>query len=241
VRGMWRLAVPLVFAMAGILFATSAGASKGGDLRGGSRSDLPDLIRAEEHRVAQTTQVVERLRGEVQLATADLARADQRIGAAQKRASGLSLAAGMGPVEGSGLTVTLSDAPRAADRLLPEGTSPDDLVVHQQDVQAVVNAMWAGGAEAMQIMDQRVISTSAVRCVGNTLILQGRVYSPPYVVTALGDPDRMELALDSAENVQLFRYYADRYGLVYKTAHHRNTRLPGYAGPLDLLYAKAPE
>ncbi len=58
--------------------------------------------------------------------------------------------------------------------------SPDDLVVHQQDVQAVVNALWAGGADAVQVMDQRLLSTSAVRCVGNTLLLNGRVYSPPY-------------------------------------------------------------
>ena len=89
------------------------------------------------------------------------------------------------------MTVTLADAPRSADRVLPEGTSPDDVVVHQQDVQAVVNALWAGGAEAMQIMDQRIVSTSAVRCVGNTLILQGRVYSPPYEITAIGDPERL--------------------------------------------------
>jgi uncharacterized protein YlxW (UPF0749 family) len=240
VRGIWRVAMPLVFALAGILFAASAGASKGADLRGGARSDLPDLIRAEERRVAETTEVVERLRADVQQATADLARADQRIGAAQQRAAGLSLAAGMGPVQGPGITVTLDDAPRSADRLLPEGTSPDDVVVHQQDVQAVVNALWAGGAEAIQIMDQRVIATSAVRCVGNTLILQGRVYSPPYVVTAIGDPDRMELALDSSENVQLYRYYADRYGLVYQAKHRGDVRLNGYAGSLDLLYAKGP-
>ena len=52
----------------------------------------------------------------------------------------------------------------------------------------MVNALWAGGAEAMMLMDQRVISTSAVRCVGNTLLLQGRVYSPPFRITAIGDP-----------------------------------------------------
>ena len=135
--------------------------------------------------------------------------------------------------------MTLADAPRQADRLLPDGASPDDLVVHQQDVQAVVNALWAGGAEALQIMDQRVISTSAVRCVGNTLILQGRVYSPPYVVRAIGDPDRLTLALDSSVNVQLYRFYVEEYGLVYRTRHNRNLRLPGFEGSLDLLYAKA--
>ena len=66
-----------------------------------------------------------------------------------------------------------------------------DLVVHQQDVQAVMNALWAGGAEAMSLQDQRVVSTSAFRCVGNVLCLQGRLYSPPYVIRAIGDPDAM--------------------------------------------------
>lgn len=237
-RRRWRLAVPLVLALAGVLLATSASASRGGDLRS-DRGNLPDLIRAEEHRLADVTARTERLRADIQAATDAAARSDDRIAAVSEQAAALSFAAGVGPVSGPGLTVTLADAPRQADRLLPDGASPDDLVVHQQDVQAVVNALWAGGAEALQIMDQRVISTSAVRCVGNTLILQGRVYSPPYLVRAIGDPDRLTLALDSSVNVQLFRVYVDRYGLVYRTRANDSIRLRGFEGSLDLLYAKA--
>ena len=88
---------------------------------------------------------------------------------------------------GPGLVVTLDDAQRDPGSPLPPGVTPDDLVVHQQDLQAVVNALWAGGAQGVQVMDQRLVSTSAVRCVGNTLILHGRVYSPPFVVKAVGD------------------------------------------------------
>jgi uncharacterized protein YlxW (UPF0749 family) len=238
VRRRWRLAVPLVLALAGGLFATSAGASRGGDLRGG-RADLPDLIRAEERRVEDATERIEELRGAIQAATDAAARRDSRIAEVSEEADELAFAAGVGPVTGPGLTVTLADAPRQADRLLPEGADPDDLVVHQQDVQAVVNALWAGGAEAMQIMDQRVISTSAVRCVGNTLILQGRVYSPPYVVRAIGDPDRLTLALDSSVNVQVYRFYVEKYGLVYETEQRSELSFPEYEGSLDLLYAKA--
>jgi uncharacterized protein YlxW (UPF0749 family) len=230
--------VPLVFALAGVLFATSAGASRGGDLRG-DRNNLPDLIRAEERRLAAVTARIERLRSDIEAATDGAARSDSRIGEVSEQADALAFAAGVGAVSGPGLTVTLADAPRRADRLLPQGASPDDLVVHQQDVQAVVNALWAGGAEAMQIMDQRVISTSAVRCVGNTLILQGRVYSPPYVVRAIGDPDRLRLALDSSVNVQLYRFYVEQYGLVYETKDNSRLALPGFEGSLDLLYAKA--
>ena len=91
------------------------------------------------------------------------------------------------PWSGPGVTVRLEDAPTDSPRR--DEVSPDVLVVHQQDLQAVMNALWAGGAEAMELMDQRVISTSAFQCVGNVLKLHGRLYSPPYVVRAIGDPD----------------------------------------------------
>ena len=91
----------------------------------------------------------------------------------------------------------LTDAPPDATPLVPgvPDPSPNDLVIHQQDLQAVVNALWVGGAEGIQVMDQRLVSTSAVRCVGNTLVLQGRLYSPPYTVTAVGDPEALHAAL----------------------------------------------
>ena len=99
----------------------------------------------------------------------------------------------------------LNDAQRDAEGRFPRDASPDDLVVHQGDVQAVVNALWAGGAEAMSIMNVRVLSTSAVRCVGNTLLLHGRVYSPPFRVTAIGDPAALRSALTASGGVQSFR------------------------------------
>jgi uncharacterized protein YlxW (UPF0749 family) len=240
VRGIWRLAVPVAFACAGVLFATSAGAAHGGDLRGGNRTDLVDLIRVQEHKEADSSRQIQQLRDEVAGATKTAAAADQRIGAEQRRGQALNAAAGLQAVRGTGLRVTLSDAPRAADRLLPQGASPDDLVVHQQDVQGVVNALWSAGADAVQIMDQRAIVTSAVRCVGSTLILQGRVYFPPYTITAIGDPDRMTRALNTSAAVALYRYYADRYSLVYQTDRLSNVRLPGYDGTLALLYAEQP-
>ena len=111
-------------------------------------------------------------------------------------------------------------------------------MVHQQDVQAVVNAMWAGGAEAMMIMDQRVLTTSAVRCIGNTLLLQGRTYSPPFVVTAIGDAEAMTAALDAQPGVRLYRQYVDKFQLVYDVTPLDNVVLPAYDGPIRLTSAK---
>ncbi len=59
---------------------------------------------------------------------------------------------------GPGLVVTLNDAQRDAKGRFPRDASPDDLVVHQQDIQAVLNALWSAGAEGIQMQDQRIIA-----------------------------------------------------------------------------------
>jgi uncharacterized protein YlxW (UPF0749 family) len=237
VQGGWRIAAPGAFALAGLLFATSAGVSRGQDLRG-SRSDLPDLIQAEEARLREATDRIDRLQAEIDAATNQAAQQDGRVRAEHRRAVALSQVAGTTPVKGPGTSVTLADAPRSADRMLPPGTSPDDLVVHQQDVQAVVNALWQGGAEAMMLMDQRIISTSAVRCVGNTLILQGRVYSPPYVITAIGNQSDLRASLDASPTVGILRQWVDAVGLGYDVTTGQAT-FPAYAGSINLRDARA--
>ncbi|WP_197364558.1 DUF881 domain-containing protein, partial [Streptomyces clavuligerus] len=82
------------------------------------------------------------------------------------------------------------------------------------------------------------ISTSAVRCVGNTLILQGRVYSPPYKITAVGDRDRLEQALERSSAIQNYRLYVKAYGLGWKVDERGAVTLPGYSGTVDLHHAK---
>ena len=233
-QALWRVAAPVAFGAAGVLFATSAGVAQGQDLRG-TRTDLGDLIRAEQQRADALTARVQRLREQVDAATDRAGTADRRVAAAQRRNRALELAAGTVAVTGPSLSVTLDDAPRTPE--LPPGAGPDDVVVHQQDVQGVVNALWEGGAEAMQIMDQRVIATSAVRCVGNTLILQGRVYSPPYKITAVGDQDRLRKALDDSPAIQNYLQYVQAYGLGWKVGARSGVTLPGYTGPVDLTYA----
>ena len=101
--------------------------------------------------------------------------------------------------------------------------SADVLVVHQQDLQAVMNALWAGGAEAMELMDQRVISTSAVRCVGNVLRLHGRLYSPPYEVRAIGNPADLRTALTASPAVQSYVRDAADVGLGWSVRPTRST------------------
>jgi uncharacterized protein YlxW (UPF0749 family) len=234
----WSAVVPVVALCAGVLFATSASTARGTDLRS-SASGLPDLIRTQTRENAQAAGEVSALQTEVDALSADQAPGDVRLTQLTRQAEELAMAAGMRAVTGPAVVVELDDARIPGDQL-PEGIGVDDVVVHQQDVQAVVNALWAGGAEAMMLMDQRVISTSAVRCVGNTLILQGRVYSPPYVVTAIGEPAALRDALEASPQVDIYRQYVDAVGLGYDVRTSPKRTFPAYAGSVNLRYAEVP-
>ena len=142
------------------------------------------------------------------------------------------------PCADPGLVVTLNDAQRDADGRFPGDASPDDLVVHQQDMQAVLNALWSAGAEGIQMQDQRIIATSAPRCVGNTLLLNGRTYSPPYVITAIGDVAAMQAALAAAPLVTLYKQYVVRFGLGYTEEPTAQVELVGHPAPVRMRFAK---
>ncbi|MGO4604290.1 DUF881 domain-containing protein [Terrabacter sp. 2YAF2] len=233
-RLTWRLLVPVVTAAAGVMFALSFQTAQGRDLRGDR--DLPQLIIAGDARVAAQAGVLDELQKEVKRLSTTSAPADQHLSSLTRAADELAPTAATTKVRGPALEVTLDDAKRTADSL-PDGFTADDIVVHQQDVQAVVNALWTSGAEAMMIQDQRVIATSAVRCVGNTLILQGRVYSPPYRITAIGDIDRMERGLDADPSVTIYKQYVDAVGLGYGLHTLGSTEFPAYSGSVDFQYA----
>ena len=220
------IAVAAVAFIAGILFATSATLFAG--LDDGRPRDLRGLVAEESERLEERNQVVEELRGEVATLEESF-----EVSVAQPDPA-VAVAVGLEGARGPGITVTLADAPSTST-----SENLDDLVVHQQDLQAVVNALWTGGAEAIAIQGQRIVATSAVRCVGNVLLLHGRTYSPPYTIEAIGDIDSLTDAVEEDRGVRLFQQYVDAYGLGWSLTPDDDLDLPAYAGTRTLSYATA--
>lgn len=239
-RRGWSLGVPVIALAAGLLFTTSATTAGGTVLREDRRPRLTELIADRQRQVEQAEARAVQLQAEVDVLTTASAGSDTSVAEQRRRADAYRAAAGFIPLRGPGLTVELDDAQRV-DGNRPAGATNDDLVVHQGDVQAVVNALWAGGAEAMTIMGVRVISTSAVICVGNVLLLHGRAYSPPFVVTAIGDPDELQSALAVSTGVQLFRDAVAAYGLGYRETVEEDVTVPAYDGANTFRHAQVPE
>jgi uncharacterized protein YlxW (UPF0749 family) len=234
-RSPWRIGVPLVCLLAGLLLGATHGVSGGGEIRRSDAPRLVDLVRWEQLEVDRLNTDRGRLAGAID--STHGRSSDAALAAMLRRSVELAGDAGLDPVHGPGLIVTLTDAQRDANGRFPRDASPDDLVVHQQDIQAVLNALWSAGAEAIQMQDQRIIATSAPRCVGNTLLLNGRTYSPPYIITSVGNAAAMQGALAAAPLVTLYKQYVVRFGLGYTEQAVPDTRIAGYTEPMRMHFA----
>lgn len=235
-KNPWRVGTPAVILLCGSLFIISAQNSDGTDLRPGRYTDLASLVQAESNEYDALRARVSTLTEDITALTESVA--DRDVRTARTRAEAFRDPAGLVPRTGPGVVVTMSDAPD--DVLATSDQPPNLLVVHQQDLQSVVNAMWAGGATAVTIQGQRVISTTGIKCEGNAVQLQGVPYPQPYVIRAIGDPVGIAESLEDDPDVSGYRRDAATADIAIGWDFGAAERLeaPAYDGLLDLSYAE---
>jgi len=234
--GRWRIGTPAVVLLCGALFVVSATDSEGTDLRPGRYTDLAALTDSENDKYDALQQRVADLDSEVE----ELAESvnDRVVDRFNRRIERLEDPAGMTPHTGPGVAVTLSDAP---EEVINETTQDLNLlVVHQQDIQAVVNAMWKGGASAVTVQGQRLITTTGIKCEGNSVQLQGVPYPQPYVIEAVGDQTELVRAITDDDYLQIYREQAaiPDISVGWDLQLQAQVTAPAYDGLTDLSYAQ---
>jgi uncharacterized protein YlxW (UPF0749 family) len=141
--------------------------------------------------------------------------------------------AGVTELAGPGVEVTLNDS----NITLRPGENPNLYVLHDEDVLRVLNEIRAAGAEAISINGQRLLATTEVRCTGPTIVLnKNKRLAPPYVITAIGNPDTLENSLKMkggvAETLQF-------WGIQVAVKKLPQVTVPAYSGGIKFDYAKA--
>ncbi|MCD9154348.1 DUF881 domain-containing protein [Aeromicrobium duanguangcaii] len=231
----WRMLALLLACLCGFVVVAAAVTSNGSDLRPAG-GDLNSVLRDRAREVETRREEAARLQREVDALSRKVDDADLRRDL--RRVAALSDPAGLTPVQGPGLRIALQDAPRSVD--IP-GLDPNLLVVHQQDIQAFVNALWAGGAEAVTLQGQRLITSIGIKCVGNTVVLDGVPYAPPYVIEAIGNQGALRQALAASPEVATYTQYAERYRLGLDERAVDRIKAPAYDGSVSMRYATALE
>ena len=142
------------------------------------------------------------------------------------------LFAGLSEVNGPGAVVTLTDSKK--DRLI--GVDPQSYLIHDRDIRDVVNELRAAGAEAIVVNGQRITGSSSIRCAGPIILINQEEMANPFIVQAIGDPDKLLSALNIKNGVldQIRTFGPDMAHSEKKT----QLRLPAFSGSTHIKYAK---
>ncbi len=159
---------------------------------------------------------------------------DEHAAALKRQIDDLRGESGLTPRRGEGLVVTLDDGrlPANAPR-----RSLELAIVHSQDIADVFNAAWKAGARGIAVNGERI--TSATACVGATIQINGRLMSPPFVLSVLGPADQLLRALGDQSELRDLKRRSELYGLKLSLERAPEVTLPAYTGAIPVRHALA--
>lgn len=141
----------------------------------------------------------------------------------------LAKRAGLAPVQGPGVVVTMSDARHKA---FP-GEPADDLLIHDQYVLHVVALLFSVGARAIAIDGQRYVATTAIFCSGPTIRINGVPYASPFTIRAVGPTAAMLQRLQHDPDMS---GWSQLVHITYRPLRH--LAIPSYHLPVQFSFAK---
>jgi uncharacterized protein YlxW (UPF0749 family) len=143
--------------------------------------------------------------------------------------------AGLTPLHGPGLTVLLHDG------VDPNSSADHSLgwTVHYQDLQDVVNVLWASGAEAIAVNGQRIVPSTAFHYAGvNILVNNASRLSAPYTVIALGDPPALANGIGNPDQLAELKSRNRIYGLGFSWLRSTRLSVAAYDATFLVKYAQ---
>lgn len=169
------------------------------DSRRRVRSELASQAMAAQERESRLKREIETLSGKVDATS-------RKLLAAQAQSESSRYAAlqnGTQAVEGPGIVITLAvPGGGTTPGFSPHssGSSPGsggDMPVSDTDLQSLVNALWASGAEAMSVNGERIGSTTSIRTAGSSILVGLQALSAPYTIEAIGNQSDLMRFSDS--------------------------------------------
>lgn len=230
-RSRWRgrALVALTMAIAGLLVAVTYHQSAlGAEGRQQVRAALIDDIQRESDVTDELAGQLEELNSQVSRTRDDMLAATTVGQRALDELAAAETGAGAEKVTGPGLLVTLANADPSADEDPVGGTTEQEPreKVQDGDLQLVVNALWAAGAEAISINGQRLGPTTAIRFAGEAVLVDFRPVTNPYEVRAIGDPHTLRDRFVLNPQVQALANLSVSLGLRFDLASRDELTLP---------------
>lgn len=219
-------ALVVVTAVGLLLTLSAVETSRNADLQAASRAQVISRIQANDEALQQERERLQELRESNAAAEAALVDLGGNLSQAAARAERIGAQAGFTAVSGPGIRITFDNA---------EHADPTTEWVRDSDIAALVNALWSAGAEAIAINGQRLTGVGGIRNVGTNVEINSTAIAPPYVVTAIGNPDTLAADLLNSEGGNEFFGLAQQFGWNADPRQATEVRIPAAPAGLGRL------
>ena len=194
---------------------------------------LTDAAFALQHEQNDLKAQLQDLRAQLDQIQANAASQSGAASELERRLGELKAQAGLAPVTGDGVMVQLDDSHTAA----PGATNLDQAICHSTDLTDILNTAWRGGARAISVNAQRVVSTTSVYCVGSTIMVNGTLLSPPFNIAVVGPQNGVLAAFDDPNQLRDIKARRDVQGLGFRVTRANAINVPAYDGALTVRIA----
>lgn len=176
-------------------------------------ADASAAVRAAQDRSADLEVTQQALAEEVSSERERALRSDVSGSALLERLSAVESAAGIDRVSGPGLSVVVTEPvveDDTSDRSVRRGSGA---AVLDRDIAAIVNSLWASGAEAVSVDGVRVGPNVTIRQAGGAMLLDNRPIDSPYEIDAIGPPQRIQVQFVVSDAYLRMSTVAQLYGV----------------------------
>ncbi len=202
--------------------------------RDSTRQEVSTSIANFEQEQTNLKQQVGNLHAQLNTQQQQSAASQSSLGNAQQMLDQQQINAGLVPLHGPGVIVTFDDSKVTN---IPDGEDPAHYIIHEYDLRDGVNTLLGAGAEAISLNGERLVSNSSIYCVGTTILVNNTRLSPPYVVTAIGDNQMLQDALQNSPNLSKFLQRKVLYAVQMMVQVADDVTVPEYRNAPAFKYA----
>jgi uncharacterized protein YlxW (UPF0749 family) len=235
----WHVYITIIAMVSGILIVGLFRTNKATqEATANNKTDnLIAIIEQQENEIASLEETIANLHKQISAIQEEQVKGEALFENLNAYREGLRMQTGLTPLEGPGIKVTLDDNPKGAEAAKTSDVltyNPENYIIHDKNVLYLVNDLKNAGAEAISINNQRIVSTSNIRCVGTVILVNSTRMAPPYEITAIGDPEQLEQGVLNGQEYNFLKMK----DFPIKIEKFEKIEVPAYKGSYTPLYAR---
>ena len=194
------------------------------------QNDLRDEVIKMQEKYKKTSAKLDKKQKELDDLISNISNTDETSKKYSQKLENLNNVLGYNALKGEGIIIKMEDANVDSNVL-----NISDYLVHDKDLLQVVNALINAGAEAIDINGQRIVSNTEITCVGNVIKVNNEKIGTPYIISAIGLPEKLYGALTMPGGY--LSILKNSYGLQIKVEKSNNVKVEKYNGIYKMEHA----